>query len=177
MAPSPLTPLPREQSVAAFVQLAGDDTKSWMLGLVRSYSVADNQYEIADIAPENEKNPDIYHVPVSHVIKFPQDAGGDRFSAGELVLALWFDHEQLQWTSILYPAVVLTKHEAQDGAYVVAVRYSGDQALNYVQEQRLLKIPPSLYHECLGLFDAVAQSSSLPDDVEEAKLEPSSKRR
>lgn len=130
------------QSVVAYVKVPYDDEMCWILANLIESEAADGMCVVEDIVEEHPNmKRESYRVDSKYVVKFPQR--GAEYKAGDRVLAVWYETNTQNWTSILYPATVLQAYPSTNipNSVVVKLRYDGDPKISYINALWVIAAP------------------------------------
>lgn len=125
------------------------DGSAWILTRIEQ-RLPSGDFVVCDEYDESQQNLR-YTVPANHVAEFPT-ARAD-FRAGERILALWYDEEGCEWSTMFYEAVVVDA--GSDGK--VLVEFAGSAVDVRIDASKIARFP--------GDFDMAIGAPSAQSDA------------
>ena len=128
-----MTRLRSGQVCAAYVQLPGEDGEDWIITRIEK-TLPNGDYVVRDVDPDSKQN-EHYVVKPNHVTHFP--ATNLKYQPGERVLALWYNEEVGEWSTMFYEATVVRSDDSK-----LVVEFTGTSVCVETDEKKLARLPP-----------------------------------
>jgi len=136
------------QLCAACVNYADTNGYSW---IIARYERRNHSGKII-VRDEFCENPEFerYSIETNQIIPFP--INDEVYSAGDPVLALWYDSETKEWSTMFYGAVVV---EVKSGT-ILTIKYKGSNILVDLDKSKVSKYPEG--------FEIIAEEEDLLEE-------------
>ncbi|KAH0791462.1 haloacid dehalogenase-like hydrolase family protein [Histomonas meleagridis] len=119
------------QLCAAYVPY--QDGNAWILTRIESI-LPTGEFVVCDEYDESQENKK-YTVSKDHVTQSPSTLG--KYNPGEKVLALWYDDEEKEWSTMFYDAVVIETISNNQ----VLIQFNGLPTTVQIEESKLARYP------------------------------------
>ena len=122
------------QVCAAYVPLPDEEGNGWIITRIEK-TLPNGDYVVRDEYSES-KQFEQYVVKPYHITHFPA-TNTEKYREGEQVLALWYNEENNEWSTMFYEAKVVDTQNSK-----IKIQFNGSNIRVETDETKLARLPP-----------------------------------